>query len=241
MSDAPMVSVVVPVFNEEENIRPLAEEVLDTCRELESLELVYADDGSSDATWRTITSVAGEHAEVRGIRSRQNRGQSAAMLMGMRAARGGVIVMIDGDLQNDPADIPRMVRELETVDVVCGYRANRKDTWSRRVASRIANKVRRWVTRDTVRDTGCSLKAFHRKCVDDLPPLMGMHRFMPAYFQLNGRALRDVAVNHRARQFGTSKYTNLMRLPRTVFDLVGFVWYRRRYRAHLGAEDVETT
>jgi glycosyltransferase involved in cell wall biosynthesis len=150
------------------------------------------------------------------------------MLDGFRQARGAVIVTMDGDLQNDATDIPRLLDALKNCDVVCGYRANRRDTWSRRAASRLANAVRNLVTRDGIRDTGCSLKAFRRECAADLPPLNGVHRFMPAYFRLHGRRIEQIPVNHRARKHGRSKYTNLKRLPATVLDLFGFWWYRRR-------------
>jgi dolichol-phosphate mannosyltransferase len=135
---------------------------------------------------------------------------------------------MDGDLQNNPADLPALLDDMAGVDAVCGFRANRKDTWSRRVGSRIGNSVRNWVTHDGVRDTGCSLKVFRRECINDLPPLKGVHRFMPAYFKLNGRKIREKAVDHRPRAHGVSKYTNLGRLPGTVLDLVGFFWYRKR-------------
>ena len=241
MNSPIQISVVVPVFNEKRNVEPLADEVLALENQFTGLELIFADDGSLDGTWEVIRAVAASRPAVRGIRTRTHCGQSAAMLMGMRAARGAVIVMMDGDLQNNPADIPALVAGLEGADVVCGYRVNRKDTWSRRAASRVANCMRRWITRDGVRDTGCSLKAFHRECAADLPPLAGMHRFMPAYFQLNGRRIAEVPVDHRARRHGASNYTNLMRLPRTVSDLFGFVWYRRRYRAPGRPGEIEDT
>lgn len=151
------------------------------------------------------------------------------MLFGLQNAAGDVLVTMDGDMQNNPADIPKLLEALKDSDVVCGYRANRRDTWSRRVGSRLANRVRNWFTHDGVRDTGCSLKVFKRICVGDLPPLRGVHRFMPAYFKLNGRVMREMPVDHRARTQGQSKYTNLKRLPATIFDLIGFIWYRRRY------------
>jgi len=223
------ISVVVPVYNEEGNIRPLAEELQAPALQGLDLEAVFVDDGSADATWAQIEACSEAFPAVRGLRMPRNCGQSAAMLAGLRSARGEVLVTMDGDLQNDPADIARLVEALDDgTDVVCGWRAERRDRWSRRAASRIGNAVRNRFTRDGIRDTGCSLKAFRRPCIGDLPPLDGVHRFMPAYFLLHGRTIRQIPVGHRPRIHGTSKYTNWCRLPRTLFDLVGFCWYRRR-------------
>jgi dolichol-phosphate mannosyltransferase len=227
------VTIVIPVFNEEENIGPLAAELVPLAKHFDPLEVLFVDDGSSDGTWDRICAASRAAPVVTGLRCPVNRGQSSAMIEGLKAARGDILVTMDGDLQNNPADIPKVVAALEDYDVVCGYRATRRDSWSRRAASRIANRVRDLVTHDGVRDTGCSLKAFRRHCVPDLPPVDGLHRFMPAYFRLNGRSIRELAVDHRPRQHGVSKYTNLQRLPRGIFDLVGFLWYRRRYLAPL--------
>lgn len=224
------VSVVIPVFNEEDSILPLVKEFVPVAEALPGLELLIVDDGSRDATPDRLRECAPSHPFLTPCRTEANRGQSAAMLSGLRAARGDVLVTMDGDLQNNPRDIPALVARLESegLDVVCGYRAKRRDTWSRRAASRIGNTVRNWFTQDGMRDTGCSLKVFRRACADVLPPLNGVHRFMPAYFKIHGYRMAEAPVDHRPRQHGSSKYTNLMRLPRTIFDLIGFVWYRRR-------------
>ena len=223
------VSVVIPVFNEEDNVVPLADELDRVRAELPELEVVLVDDGSRDATPDRIRSCARRLPFVRGFRTDRNCGQSAAMLAGLRVASGEVLVTMDGDLQNNPADIPKLVGAMKDgFDVVCGYRAQRRDSWSRRVASRLGNGVRNKFTRDGIRDTGCSLKAFRRECLADLPGVNGVHRFMPAYFQLHGRRVTEMPVDHRPRQHGASKYTNLKRLPRTIFDLIGFCWYRSR-------------
>jgi dolichol-phosphate mannosyltransferase len=225
------VSVVVPVYNEEENIAAIADEVGKALSpRFAAFELVLVDDRSTDRTWERIVEQEAAHPFVRGLRLAAHGGQSAAMLAGLRHAAGRVLVTMDGDLQNDPADIPGLVDGLADpqVDAVCGYRARRRDTVSRRVASRWANAVRNRITHDGVRDTGCSLKAFRRACAADLPCLRGVHRFMPAYFVLNGRRVREVPVHHRPRLRGQSKYTNLKRLPETIRDLFGFRWYRSR-------------
>ena len=222
------VSVVVPVYNEEDNVLPLAEEFAAIRGALPELEVVFVDDGSRDATPERLKAAAARYSFVRAFRTERNCGQTAAMLAGLRQATGDVCVTMDGDRQNNPADIPRLVEQVGAFDVVCGYRAKRRDTWSRRVASRIGNGVRNAFVHDGIRDTGCSLKAFKRACIEDLPWLNGTHRFMPAHFKLNGRTVTEVPVDHRPRTHGASKYTNLKRLPRTFFDLIGFCWYRSR-------------
>ncbi|MBA4386371.1 MAG: glycosyltransferase [Verrucomicrobia bacterium] len=235
------VSIIVPVYNEEDNIIPLARELAGVSGRIPGLEVIFVDDGSTDGTWKAIAEAGAALACVRGIRCARNRGQSSAMLAGLQNAEGDVMVTIDGDRQNNPSDIPQLVEALKDCDVVCGYRAKRRDSWGRRVGSRLANTVRAWFTQDGIRDTGCSLKAFKRECVEDLPPFKGVHRFMPAYFRLNGRKIMEVPVDHRPRVAGTSKYTNLKRLPATVFDLVGFAWYRRRYQRRLAGPDLSRT
>ena len=225
------VTVIIPFFNEAENILPLALELAAVQAKIQDLTALFVDDGSTDGTWRAIQQAVGLHPWIRGLHHSSNRGQSAALLSGLRQASGDMVVTMDGDLQNDPADIPVLLEHLKQCDVVCGCRARRGDAVSRRWASFIANRVRQWVTHDGIRDTGCGLKAFRRECISDLPPLSGMHRFMPAYFRLHERRIVQVPVNYRPRQHGGSKYTNLGRLPVTLFDLLGFYWYRNRLLA----------
>ena len=223
------LSVVVPLYNEEENVLPLVEEIAAVAEALPPFELILVNDGSTDSTPERMEQAARRFAFVRTVSYQPNRGQSAALLEGFRASRGDLIAMLDGDLQNDPADLPRLVAEIAAVDCVLGYRAQRRDVWSRRLASRIANCVRNAITRDGARDTGCTLKIFRRELIGDLPPLDGVHRFMPAWFALHGRRMKQVPVSHRPRRHGRSKYSNLRRLPRTLLDLFGFWWYRRRF------------
>ncbi len=223
------LSVVIPCYQEADNIPILADELARAGLLQAGTEVVFVDDGSTDGTWDAIQACVARHPTLRGVRLPRNFGQSAALLAGLRAAGGAVMAMMDGDLQSDPADIPRLVAALGDADCVCGYREKRRDSWSRRAGSRLANRVRNLVTRDGVRDTGCSLKVFRRACADDLPPLNGVHRFIPAYLKLHGRRIVEVPVHHRARMHGRSKYTNLKRLPVTIVDLLGFWWYRQRH------------
>lgn len=230
MSD---ISVVLPVYNEEECIEQVADEVRDVLAGLgREFEVILVDDGSSDGTPDRMCALAKAHPEYRIIRITPNSGQSAAMGAGFRAARGDIIVCLDADGQNDPADIPKLLSELEHCDVCCGIRARRKDTWSRRVGSRLANAVRNAVLHDGIIDTGCSLKAFRASVVSDFPMhLRGMHRFLPVLARISADAtIRQVSVNHRPRAAGRSKYTNLGRLKETVADLRSVAWMARRWR-----------
>lgn len=224
------VSVLVPVYNEQDNVGRVAEEVGAALRPLgRPFELLFVDDVSSDGTAAAIRALQKDHPFVQYHILAQHGGQSAAMLDGLRHVRGDVVVTMDGDCQNDPADIPALLKLLDHADVACGFRGRRRDTFARRIGSRMANRVRNWVTHDGVIDTGCSLKAFKRELAGDLPPLRGVHRFMPAWFRMHGRTIEQISVNHRARERGQSKYTNLKRLPETILDLFGFWWFRRRH------------
>lgn len=222
--NAPQVSVVVPLYNEEENVPELQRQLSDAMRGF-SHELIFVDDGSSDATAARVAL----SPDVRLLRFAKNSGQSAAMYAGIMAARGDVIAMLDGDLQNDPADIPLLVHKLdEGFDFVCGYRKNRKDTAFKRVQSRIANAVRSRFIGDGVRDTGCSLKALRKPCRDALLPFNGMHRFIPALIRHAGYKITEVPVNHRPRIHGVSKYTFWSRALRATKDMFGVSWLLSR-------------
>ncbi len=216
------ISIVVPFYNEEKAAREVLEEIVTTNP---GAEVLAVDDGSSDRTWDIVSSVQG----VTALQFAQNRGQSAAMYAGAQNATRPIIVFIDGDGQNDPADIPGLVEALrDGTDVVCGYRAQRKDTASRRWASKIANWIRRRFVNDGLRDTGCSLKAFRREAVDHLVPFNGMHRFLAAQFQKAGLKIVETPVNHRGRLAGDSKYTNFNRAIRGIYDLFGVKWLLNR-------------
>lgn len=221
----PQISVVVPLYNEEENVAELQQQLTQALAG-HSHELVFVDDGSTDATSARVQ----KSDQVRLICFRKNSGQSAAMYAGIMAARGEVIVLIDGDLQNDPADIPALVCKLHegSYDLVCGYRAKRKDTAFKRLQSRIANAVRSRFIGDGVRDTGCSLKAMRRECRRALLPFNGMHRFIPALIRHSGYKITEVPVNHRPRIHGVSKYTFANRAWRATKDMVGVSWLLSR-------------
>ena len=222
--NSPAVSVVVPVFNEEESLPDLQAELHRALTGVD-YEIVFVDDGSTDRSVEKIETAP----NVRVLRFERNAGQSAALYAGIRSARGKVVVMIDADLQNDPADIPKLLEEIARgADLVCGYRAQRKDTLLKRLTSRVANFVRSRFTKDGVRDTGCTLKAMRRECLSALVPFKGMHRFIPALIKGAGHRLVEVPVNHRARRFGRSKYGLGNRALRATIDMFGVRWLLSR-------------
>ncbi|MEY2540381.1 MAG: hypothetical protein QOG67_4121 [Verrucomicrobiota bacterium] len=221
---APEVSVIVPAFNEEESVALLQTEIANALSGVD-YELIFVDDGSSDNTAERIKITP----QVRLLRFEQNRGQSAAIHAGVQIAKGKTIVFIDADLQNDPADIPRLLAQIAGgADLVCGYRQKRKDTFTKRATSRIANFIRSRFTRDGVRDTGCTLKAMRRECTPTLVPFKGMHRFIPALVKGAGYRLIEIPVNHRPRRFGQSKYGFGSRALRATIDMLGVRWLLSR-------------
>jgi dolichol-phosphate mannosyltransferase len=224
VTNAPTLSVVVPLYNEEANLPILQEELRVALSGLD-YEVVFVDDGSVDRTAERIEPAW----NIRVIRFEKNSGQSAAIYAGLTAARGATVVIIDGDLQNDPADIPKLLAEIARgADLVCGYRVKRQDTLVKRATSRIANAVRSRYTKDGVRDTGCTLKAMRRECVSTLLPFKGMHRFVPALVKAAGYRLVEVPVNHRPRRFGQSKYGLGNRALRATIDMFGVRWLLSR-------------
>ena len=216
----PQVSVVIPVYNEAENISELQRELASALKEI-SHEILFVDDGSQD---RTVDQIK-RTSSVRVLEFEKNAGQSAAIYAGLRAAGGNVLVLIDGDLQNDPHDIPRLLAEIDRgADLVCGYRANRKDSLFKRIQSQIANSIRSRFTKDGVRDTGCTLKAMRRECLEALVPFHGMHRFIPALIKGFGYKITEIPVNHRARLHGFSKYSFGNRALHATIDMFGVRW-----------------
>ncbi|MHC4841358.1 MAG: glycosyltransferase family 2 protein [Planctomycetota bacterium] len=219
------VSVVIPVFNEVENVVPLAEEVKAALDPLDvTWELIFVDDGSDDGTPEKARSLD----YVKCIVHEKNAGQSAATITGIWAAQGTTIITMDGDGQNDPAAIPELLETLKTFDMAQGIREKRNDSFGRRFASRFAYIVRNIVARDRIRDTGCSLRAFPRTAAMQLPQFNGVHRLMPGIFVFMGLKVGQIMTNHRPRTAGISKYGNLKRGMRGLVDLFGLFWMKRR-------------
>jgi glycosyltransferase involved in cell wall biosynthesis len=235
----PEFSVLLPAYNEEACIEAVVREAAGVLRGLgRPFEILVVDDGSTDATPARLKTLGAEIPELRVLRLAANSGQSAALGAAFQAARGSIFVTLDADGQNDPADIPALVARMDSCDLCCGYRAKRQDTWSKRHGSRLANFVRNRALRETIRDTGCTLKAFRAEWARPLPmQFRGMHRFLPALMAMAGARIEEIPVNHRPRAAGQSKYTNWGRLKETIWDLYAVRWMQKRYRP-IRAEEV---
>jgi glycosyltransferase involved in cell wall biosynthesis len=233
MRATPLISMVVPLYNEEGNVLPLVEAVRGAMADHSGWELILVDDGSRDGTPDVAEEIAAGDDRVRVGRLARNYGQTQAMQAGFDLAEGDVIVSMDGDLQNDPADIPRLVAKLEEgFDLVAGYRVRRQDNLlKRKIPSWIANRIIRFITRVDIRDNGCSLKAYRRWTLDRMPLYSDMHRFLPAMAAaMAGARITEIPVRHHARQFGQSKY-GLSRIFKILADLLTITlisWFRER-------------
>ena len=222
------LSVVIPVRNEAASLRELYAQL---SRELGVLgrtyELIIVDDGSTDESFEILAELHALDPVVRVIRFRRNFGQTAAFAAGFDKARGRYIVTMDGDLQNDPAEIPRLVDLLKDWDAVCGVRTRRQDNWWKRASSRIANNFRNWVTGDDIVDTGCTLKAFRRECLERLELHQGMHRFLPTLLRMRGYRVTQVPVGHHPRLRGKTKYGTWGRLKKGLADVWVVRWMKK--------------
>jgi glycosyltransferase involved in cell wall biosynthesis len=220
---------VIPVYNERESILPLWKELRSTLQSADGRhEVIFVDDGSDDGSLEVLFRLRADHPEVRVLRARHNAGQTAAMLSGFRAARGEIVVTLDGDGQNDPADIPALLQKIPEYDAAVGYRNRRADNWIRRLSSRLGNAVRNTLTGDDIIDTGCTLKAFRRECLAEVPALNGMHRFLPTLVRIAGFRVCQIPVGHRPRVAGRSKYGIGNRLLPTLGDLLAVRWMKKR-------------
>jgi dolichol-phosphate mannosyltransferase len=231
------LSIVLPVFNEAQSLPVLWEELQAVLKTVEkSAEVIVVDDGSTDSSVEFVRLAQATDARVRLIRLAQNRGLSSALAAGLRAVRGRIVVTLDSDLQSDPQDIPLLLAELDRWDAACGWRRDRRDPWLKRLSSRIANRVRAAVLADQVRDSACSLRAMHRRCVESLPFFDGFHRFVPALLRQAGYRVIVIPVHHRPRRFGISHYGVRNRAWRGVVDLFGVRWLQAR-RLHYEARE----
>lgn len=228
---APEISIIIPAKDEAESIPQLAaelESVMAACGY--AWECLWVDDGSRDGTLRLLRDLRARRPEHHFLSLDHSYGQSAALAAGFRQARGRILVTLDADLQNDPRDIPRLLAELErgSVAMVNGYRARRHDRWVRRVSSKVGNGFRNWVTREAVRDVGCSLRAMRAECARDLPLFHGMHRFLPTLVRMQGFGISEIPVAHRPRFHGRAKYGIRNRLLVGLIDTLGVRWLQSR-------------
>jgi glycosyltransferase involved in cell wall biosynthesis len=237
---APELSVVLPIYNEAENLPILLDEIGAALAPRGVIyEIVAVDDGSTDRSVEVLRSLRAEHASLRVLRLARNSGQAAALDAGWRNARGRLVVTLDADLQNDPADIPRLVDTLEETgsDMVVGVRVNRKDTRWKIIQSRVGNSVRNWITGDYITDTGCSLKLIRRECISRVKLVNGMHRFLPTLLRIEGCKVVELPVNHRPRRHGVSKYGALNRGLRGLADCFAVRWMKKRAFRYEVTED----
>jgi glycosyltransferase involved in cell wall biosynthesis len=235
MPNTQSVSIVIPVFNEAENLPLLFDEIAHAMRPIgRQWEVLFVDDGSTDASLAVLKALAEANAEVRYLAFTRNRGQSAAFCAGFDEASHPIVVTLDADLQNDPGDIPAMLALFDQgYGMTIGWRKKRQDSFSKRYASKIANAIRNKITRESVRDTGCSLKVMRRDLLVRIPRFKGMHRYLPTLMKLQGASVAEMPVNHRERHMGVSKYGNWERAVAGVRDLLGVRWLQDR---HFGYE-----
>ena len=239
----PLISVVVPAFNEAENVENLATEIA-AALEGTAYEMIFIDDASTDNTKTVLTQMKSRFPHLRVLAHRKNSGQSRGVRSGVRAAKADIIATLDSDGQNDPADIPALYAQLtredapETLAMVGGRRAKRIDSAAKKVASRFGNGVRKRLLKDEADDTGCGLKLFRRDAFLELPYFDHIHRYIPALMIREGYAIEFADVNHRAREFGESKYTNFGRLKVSIADLRGVIWLRGRMKLPGGVDEL---
>jgi dolichol-phosphate mannosyltransferase len=230
MDEAPYLSLVIPAYNEQENIPTLLERVEGALRRVgRPFEVIIIDDGSTDQTPQLLAEGMRKHPWLRVLRMQENRGQSAAFDAGFKSARGEVIATIDADLQNDPEEIPRLLPMLDGYDMVTGWRKERADTGFRRLQTKIANRIRNWLSDETIQDSASSLKLYKRHCVQDLRLFNGMHRFFPTLVKMQGYSVVETPVKHSPRFAGTAKYGFRNRAWRAFVDLLAVRWMKKRH------------
>jgi glycosyltransferase involved in cell wall biosynthesis len=237
----PDLSVVIPVYNEAENLPPLWAELRGVLEGLRlAFEVVFVDDGSRDRSAEIVRGFREADRRVRLVRLKANAGETAATDAGFKAARGTWVVVMDADLQNDPRDIPALLSHLDRWDAVTGWRVKRGegDGWLRRVSSRVANRVRNRLSDESIQDSGCTFRAFRRECLRDLVLYRGFHRFVPTLLKMRGYRVLEVPVNHRPRRFGRSKYGVMNRAFIAFADLLVVRWMKSRVLRYEVAEDL---
>jgi dolichol-phosphate mannosyltransferase len=223
------ISAVIPVFNEEENLPVLIPKLMKIFNQLSKVyEMIFVDDGSSDNSRKILREMAIQHPTLRVLGLKENRGLSTALLAGMREARGDILITLDSDLQNDPADIPRLLQCLDQYDMATGWRQKRDDPWLKRIASKIGNGVRNRLSGETIHDSACTLRVFKKECIRTVPIFNGMHRFFSTLVKMEGFRIIEVPVSHHPRRYGKSKYNIRNRMIRSFTDLLAVRWMKDR-------------
>ncbi|MCF6156484.1 MAG: glycosyltransferase [Candidatus Brocadia sp.] len=223
----PDISLVIPLYNEADNIEPLGHSILHAM-EKQNYEVIFVNDGSIDGSTEKLNAWCTKHENFRTIHFKRNAGQTAAMDAGFKSAAGKYIVSMDADMQNDPLDIPKLLEKLNSYDMVCGWRQKRNDPWIKRISSQVANYIRNKLSSEDIKDTGCSLKAYRRECLIHIRLYNGMHRFLPTLFKMEGFTVAEIVVNHYPRKFGKSKYGISNRAFRAFIDLLAVRWMKKR-------------
>jgi glycosyltransferase involved in cell wall biosynthesis len=224
------ISIVAPVYNEEENLPILVSQLVEVLGPLRKpYEMIFVDDGSKDRSRQVLKEMVSKYSQLRILGFKYNCGESAAIYAGLREARGDIVITLDADLQNDPKDIPAMLECLKEYDMVTGWRQKREDPWVKRKTSKIANRIRNSLSSESIRDSGCTFRAYRRECLQNLKMYKGMHRFMPTLVKMEGFRVVEVPIAHHPRQFGVSKYTTWNRMWRALVDLLAVRWMKNRH------------
>lgn len=224
------MSLVVPVYNEEENLPILIPEMTEVLQGLgKSYEMIFVDDGSTDGSRALLKRMIAQDPQIRLLGFKRNCGETAAGAAGLREARGKIVITMDADLQNDPKDIPKMLDYLKNYDMVSGWREKREDSRIKRITSKIANGIRNWLSKESVRDSGCTFRTYKRECLQNLKLYKGMHRFMPTLVRMEGFRVIEIPISHRPRKFGVSKYNTWNRMWRAFVDLLAVRWMKNRH------------
>ena len=224
------ISLVVPVYNEEENLPILIPEMTEVLQGLgKSYEMIFVDDGSTDGSRALLKRMIAQDPQIRLLGFKRNCGETAAGAAGLKEARGKIVITMDADLQNDPKDIPKMLGYLKDYDMVSGWREKREDSRIKRITSKIANGIRNGLSKESVRDSGCTFRTYKRECLQNLKLYKGMHRFMPTLVRMEGFRVIEIPINHRPRKFGVSKYNTWNRMWRAFVDLLAVRWMKNRH------------
>ena len=224
------ISLVVPVYNEEENLPILIPEMTEVLQGLgKSYEMIFVDDGSTDGSRALLKRMIAQDPQIHLLGFKRNCGETAAGAAGLKEARGEIVITMDADLQNDPKDIPKMLDYLKNYDMVSGWREKREDSRIKRITSKIANGIRNGLSKESVRDSGCTFRTYKRECLQNLKLYKGMHRFMPTLVRMEGFRVIEIPISHRPRKFGVSKYNTWNRMWRAFVDLLAVRWMKNRH------------